>query len=326
MCAALVFGTANPALAARSGGRVGGSSFGSSRASSSFSSPSSRSSSSSSFGSSRSSSSYPAPTRGYTSRTTVITPAPSVSIGVGIPLGGYGYSSYGGTYGGGYVSDPLSTTAATLASTMAIVAIVMFTASSLKAASQQALAEPTTVAKLQVGVLRVGGARLKRDLDALAESADTGSARGLHALAQDVVLALMRHPECIAYADTATRGCSSPEEAESEFGSMALVERAHFKEETLTNVRGRGVRRARLSERSDEVDEYLVVTLVVAASGAWSLPAIKTPADVRAALRTIGGLSPTSTLAVELTWTPQADGDSMTADQLLIEFPNLKPV
>lgn len=45
-------------------------------------------------------------------------------------------------------------------------------------------AAPATVAKLQVGVLASGGARLKRDLDALAEAADTGSAQGLHALMQ----------------------------------------------------------------------------------------------------------------------------------------------
>jgi uncharacterized membrane protein len=72
--------------------------------------------------------------------------------------------------------------------------------------------------------------------------------------------------------------------------------------------------------------EYIVVTIVVGAEGNLQLPKIDNTDDLRQALRQIGGISSDRLLAVEILWTPQAEGDTLTTDDMLAEYPDLKLV
>lgn len=119
-----VLSSGGPALAARSGGRIGGSSFSSGRSSSSFSSSSSRSSSfSSSYSTPRS---YAAPSTYYSplSRSSVVThhstymTTPSVGVTFGIPMGGYP-----STYAPGFGAGDFLTVAAIVAGVFAIASV-----------------------------------------------------------------------------------------------------------------------------------------------------------------------------------------------------------
>jgi uncharacterized membrane protein len=60
--------------------------------------------------------------------------------------------------------------------------------------------------------------------------------------------------------------------------------------------------------------------------GNLELPKINSTDDLRQALRQIGGISSDRLLAVEVLWTPQAEGDTLTTDDLLAEYPDLKLV
>jgi uncharacterized membrane protein len=186
------------------------------------------------------------------------------------------------------------------------------------------------VTKIQVGLLAVAR-QLKAQLDAIAEKADTSDAAGLHALLQEVVLALLRNPQYCAYASGARKPAASARDLEAAFNAASLAERSKFSEETLVNVRGGDVKRARLrgasaAEAAAQSDELIVVTLLVASRGAaLDLPARVDSVDkLRSALRALGGLAAEQVLGVEVIWTPQAEGDSFSRDELTKDYPDMR--
>jgi uncharacterized membrane protein len=186
---------------------------------------------------------------------------------------------------------------------------------------------PVSVAKLQVGLLAAARG-LQDDLNRLALTADTGSAAGLAKLLQETTLALLRHPEYWAYGaseDKQTRLLS----AEQEFNRYTLSTRSTFSAETLSNVNNQ------LSQANPpialtgdgvmmEPGEYIMATLVVAAQGKLDLPNIRSTEDLRRALGQIGAIASDHLLAVEVLWTPQQSGETLTADEMISQYPDLK--
>lgn len=186
------------------------------------------------------------------------------------------------------------------------------------------------VTKLQVGLLAVARG-LKAELDALAESADTATNEGLRALLQEAVLALLRNPEYCAYAAASKRGgLASAAALEREFNAASLAERSKFEAETLVNFGGAALRRGALkpagaAAAAAQPDELIVVTLLVASRGAVPLPKrVDSVESLRTALRALGALRAEQVLGFELQWTPQAEGDSFSRDDLARDYPDLR--
>ncbi|MEO1622453.1 MAG: DUF1517 domain-containing protein, partial [Cyanobacteria bacterium J06632_3] len=50
------------------------------------------------------------------------------------------------------------------------------------------------------------------------------------------------------------------------------------------------------------------------------------PDDVRSAINKIGAISSEQLMALEVLWTPQVSGETLSADELIAEYPNLKLV
>eukprot|EP01023_Acetabularia_acetabulum_P000893 TRINITY_DN1033_c1_g1_i8.p1 TRINITY_DN1033_c1_g1~~TRINITY_DN1033_c1_g1_i8.p1 ORF type:complete len:303 (-),score=42.81 TRINITY_DN1033_c1_g1_i8:485-1372(-) len=172
-----IFGGANSAVAARSGGRVGGGSF------SSFKAPS-YSSSSSSFS--------PSYSGGHS--TTIIAP----SVGLGMPSFFFPvFPSYGFGYG-----SPVSSGFVNLILLAFVAFFLVQVVSSFTSRSDdevEAVGGPASVMKVQVGLL--GSARsLQQDLERMARQADTTSPQGLHFILQEIVLSLLRNPSYWIYA------------------------------------------------------------------------------------------------------------------------------
>ncbi|NEQ31450.1 MAG: DUF1517 domain-containing protein [Leptolyngbya sp. SIO4C5] len=296
LIAALVLGQAGSALAARGGGRIGGGSF---RA------PSRP---------------YAPPSRTYR----------GPSGGGYYPGGGFGFPflfpifGIGGGFGG-------------LFTILLFVAIANFLVRSFRNASESSSYEEATnptvsVARVQVGLL-ADARELQADLNRMAEMADTGSSAGLTQVLQEATLSLLRHPEYWAYAaaeDKQTRLLS----AEQEFNRFALTERSKFTGETLSNVNNqlRQADKPATLPGQDSADialsegpgEYIVATLLVGVQGDLSIPKVSSTQDLRQALNQIGAISQEKLLAVEVLWTPQASGETLTADELVAEYPNLK--
>jgi uncharacterized membrane protein len=291
----LALSHADGALAARSGGRIGGGSF---RA------PSSRS---------------------YTPRTY----APPGGGGY-YPGGGFGFPflipfwGIGGGFGG------LFTILIFLAITNFLVQTFRRVSSGEGEDLEYSSNPPVSVTRLQVGLLAQARG-LQTELDQIAESADTNSPQGRAEVLQEVSLALLRHPEYWVYAGGGTQQVKL-NAAESQFNRLSLAERSKFSEETLSNVNNQlkaALKKEALppaDQLSEAPGEYLIVTLLAATLGKLEIPDVNSADDLRQVLRRIGGISGDELLAIEVLWTPQAQGDTLTSDDILAEYPDLKLV
>ena len=292
----LALGHADGALAARSGGRIGGGSF-------------------------------RAPSRTYA------------------PPGGGGYYPYGGGFGFPFVIPFLGIGGGFggLFSILIFLAIANFLVQSFRRVSSGGTEEvdynsnpAVSVTRLQVGLLAEGRG-LQSELNKIAETADTNSAAGRAEVLQETSLALLRHPEYWVYAGSETQQARLGS-AEAQFNRLALAERSKFSEETLSNVNNQlKAATSKAALPAEQLDnptrlitegpgEYIIVTLLAATLGKFQLPAINSADDLRQVLRQIGGLPSDKLLAIEVLWTPQAEGDTLTSDDLLAEYADLKMV
>jgi uncharacterized membrane protein len=262
------------------------------------------------------------------------------------PMGGGGYGGgYG--YGGGGFGFPFMLPfmfggGGSLFTILIVIAIANFVLSSFRNASsgeggvsvseQDLTNPPVSVNTLQIGLLAEARV-LQTDLDRIALNANTSNSAGLAEALQESTLALLRHPEYWVYANAEgqqTRLMS----AEAEFNRRTLSERSKFQEETLSNYS------AQLKQKSatatlpaaDDAStllsqgpgEYILVTLIVASQGKLDLPKVQSAQDVKKALGQIGGVGAQDLLAMRVLWTPQANGDALTADDLTEAYPKLQ--
>jgi uncharacterized membrane protein len=301
----LVFSNAGNALAARSGGRIGGGSF-------------------------------RAPTRTYS--------APSG--GYRAPVGGYG-GGYGYGYGGGGIGFPflfpffgIGGGFGGLFGILIFFAIANFLFQSFRRVAADGENDVTgysnpkvSVGRVQVGLLAEARG-LQKELNQLGLSANTGSAIGRAQVLQESTLALLRHPEYWVYGAAQSQQ-TALEAAEAKFNQLALAERSKFTEETLSNVNNQlreGSAKSSVAANGGQLvetaapSEYIIVTIVVGTEGKLELPKINSSDDLSQALRQIGAISSDRLLAVEILWTPQAEGDTLTSDDLMASYPDLKLV
>uniref|UniRef100_A0A0D6QSM4 DUF1517 domain-containing protein n=1 Tax=Araucaria cunninghamii TaxID=56994 RepID=A0A0D6QSM4_ARACU len=286
------------ALAAKSGGRMGGSSFSSGRGSG-----------------------------GYSTRTYSASP-PSFSYSVPYAAP----SPFG--FGGGFFVRPTYGIGIGAGSGLFLLLLgflaVFFVSGFLSDRADSGLfvsSQKTSVLKLQIGLL--GMARsLQRDLDRIAETADTSTPKGLNYVLTETALALLRHPDFCVSGYSLADIKRSMEGGEERFNQLSIEERGKFDEETLVNVNSMWKRQqSRIKQRSDAfANEYIVVTIIVAAEGEHKLPTINSSADLREALKKLGSIPSHQTLAVEVLWTPQNEYDTLNERELLQDYPLLRPL
>lgn len=301
----LVFSNADAALAARTGGRISGGSFRRS-----------------------------VPSRSYRS-------SPSRSYSGGYSRGGYARGGYRGGFGFPFLIPFFGFGGGGLFSILILIAVANFLVSSFRniagdgeglnlggSSYDQNSANPAvTVNKIQVGLLAEARG-LKADLDRIAQTGNTASSTGLAKVLQETNLALLRHPEYWVYASAESEQTRLVS-AEAKFNHLALTERSKFQAETLSNVKqqiqdNNGILTKAADALTQAPGEYIVVTLVVAAQGKQKLPDIKSDQDLRQALNQVGSVSSDQLLALEVLWTPQAESDTLSADDLVAAYPHLK--
>ncbi|MGI0487553.1 DUF1517 domain-containing protein [Pantanalinema rosaneae CENA516] len=304
---ALAFGHGNDALAA-GGGRIGGGSF-------------------------------RAPTR--------VAPAPRSYAPPGGGYGGYG----GGYYPGGGIGFPflfpvfgIGGGFGGLFTILIFLGVANFLVQSFRRARStddslgyDAVSNPTiSVARVQVGLL-AEARELQTELNQIAASANTGSTEGLAEVLQETSLALLRHPEYWTHGNTTVQQTKLAA-AEAQFNRLALAERSKFSRETLSNVNNQlrqaptvgslpaGETNGALVESNQEPGEHIVVTLLVGTEGKLDLPQVNSSEDLRRALQQLGGVASDRLLALEVLWTPQAENEVLSKNDLLVEYPELRLV
>ncbi|WP_083887021.1 DUF1517 domain-containing protein [Nodosilinea nodulosa] len=180
-----------------------------------------------------------------------------------------------------------------------------------------------TVTRLQV-VLLAGARELQRDLDRITLEADLTTSAGLAAQLRATVLALLRHPDYWTYARAESQTVAGREKASELFERLSIQERSKFAVETLVNVGGEVQRRAMPNGPSNEVASHIVVTLLLGTADDRPLfQSVNSAADLRAVLQRLGSISPAYLLVYELLWTPQDPSDSLSADELIANYPDL---
>lgn len=309
----LAWAAPNAAEAARSGGRMGGSSgfrsSGGGGGARSYSAPSSSYSS----GLSSYSRAAPSLSSGYRAG------YGGSSLGLGTGYGSFFYPTVGMGYGfggGGFISG--------LFVVLASMVLVNVSMSMLRGGNDgvDGYTETCSVVKLQIGLL--GMARgLQQDLDTIASKADTSDPEGLQYVLQETVLSLLRNPSYCVYGYSDGSKVSGLGEAENKFNELSLAERGKFQSETLVNFGGRSRKGSSYGKASDMSNELIVVTILCAVEGKLKLPKVTSLQELKEALSKLGGVRPEGLLAVEVMWTPQEVGDTLSRDELVADYPLL---
>ncbi|XWS58307.1 hypothetical protein CRYUN_Cryun08bG0023000 [Craigia yunnanensis] len=185
--------------------------------------------------------------------------------------------------------------------------------------------ERTSVLKLQVGLLGMGRS-LQRDLNRIAEGADTSTSEGLSFVLTETTLALLRHPDyCISgYSSVDVK--RSIDDGEKRFNQLSIEERGKFDEETLVNVNNIKRQSTTSQKASGFSNEYIVITILVAAEGVHKLSPINGSGDLKEALQKLASIPTSKILAVEVLWTPQNENDTLSERELLEDYPLLRPL
>jgi uncharacterized membrane protein len=180
------------------------------------------------------------------------------------------------------------------------------------------------VVKCQIALLSTARS-LQRELQTYASAATTDTVVGLGSALQDVAMALMRYSDYWRAGAVQVQHTATLDDAERAFNQAIGQERAKLSEELTVNVEG--VRRQVAPQEtapSEEVGRYLVVTLIVA-TGYPEFTAYQTPAakDIEATLQRLGTLLTADLLALEVMWSPENPGDTLSEDELIAEYPEL---
>ncbi|PVH36190.1 hypothetical protein PAHAL_6G017600 [Panicum hallii] len=158
----------------------------------------------------------------------------------------------------------------------------------------------TTVVKLQVALLGLAKS-LQKDLNEIAEKVEASNQRWY---------------KFILTGDS----------WEQHFDKISIEERSKFDEETLYNLEG--IKRKKSYSRKPDGfrNEYIVLTILVAADGALKFPEVRNYADLEAAVETLNSIPARRIQGIQVLWTPQDEDDVLLAAKLLEDYPYLKPL
>ncbi|KAL2567047.1 hypothetical protein AAZV13_19G203600 [Glycine max] len=242
----------------------------------------------------------------------------------------YGPSPFGGVYVGPAVGVGVGAGSSFFLILVGFLAFVLVSGflSDRSEGSVLTAADKTTVLKLQVclvGLLGMGRT-LQRDLNRIAEVADTSTSEGLHYVLTETTLALLRHPDYCISAYSSVDIKRGIEDGEKRFNQLSIEERGKFDEETLVNVNNIKRQSTRSQRANGFSNEYIVITILAAAEGEHKLPSINGSGDLKEALQKLGSIPSSRLLAVEVLWTPQNENDTLSERELLEDYPLLRPL
>ncbi|XP_076892194.1 FLUCTUATING-LIGHT-ACCLIMATION protein 1, chloroplastic-like isoform X1 [Bidens hawaiensis] len=219
----------------------------------------------------------------------------------------------------------------------------------------------TSLLKLQVALSDTARS-LQKNLNQIAESVDTSTPKGIGYMLQETTLSMLKHLDygISGYSSVSinllhnqrsldpftchvkpylsesmfndilqvevNRGA---DECEKRFNKLSIEERLKFNKETLVNFNN--IRKQSAPSYTDLFDyeacnKYIVVTVVVAASGFHELPSVKSRELLKIALEKLASIPSNDIKAADVLWTPQKEDDSLTEKEVLKDFPLLLPL
>lgn len=223
---------------------------------------------------------------------------------------------------------------------VAIAAVFFFVIPAIKNAAErkrQAKLQAISVGRIQIGFDALSTIGLRDRIEGIVREADVGSAMGIWRMGQRVVENVLTQLDNVKYAGFAEDKERPPEEGEASFIALTNDARKMFEREIMRRD-GTGLKLTqRNSDKATElldedgdfgIAEYFVVTLIMAAqAGPIGLPEKLGPTeDVENALRAMMAVGSDRHIGFEVVWTPAAESDIMTRDELLTDYPQLAPL
>ncbi|MEC5029966.1 MAG: DUF1517 domain-containing protein [Oscillatoria sp. PMC 1051.18] len=176
-----------------------------------------------------------------------------------------------------------------------------------------------TISKLQIALLATATG-VQTELSQLSLNADTETETGLVELLQESALVLLRNSDRWSHVSSSSESINI-ENAESAFNKISLSERSKFSHESLVNVSGRISSRTTTNSNNVDLGSYLVVTLLAGTADDKPLfGEIRSVDELKEALEKLASVRSDYLMKFELLWTPQAEGESLTYDEMLSEY------
>ncbi|PWA52479.1 hypothetical protein CTI12_AA454430 [Artemisia annua] len=168
-----------------------------------------------------------------------------------------------------------------------------------------------SVLQLQVGLLGTAKS-LQTDLNEIAKSANTSTSEGFRYILKETILSLLRHPDYCISSYSSVDMMSSDKECEKQFNQLSIIERGKFDKETLVNFNNVKKQCATSHRSNADSNEFIVVTIIVAARGEHELPHIKNGAELKKTLEKLASIPSTNIMATEVLCAPQQENDTYT--------------
>ncbi|XP_022683564.1 COP9 signalosome complex subunit 3 isoform X3 [Setaria italica] len=111
---------------------------------------------------------------------------------------------------------------------------------------------------------------------------------------------------------------------EQHFDKISVEERSKFDEETLYNLEGIKKKKSYSRKPDGFRNEYIVLTILVAADGALKFPQVRNYADLEAVVEKLNSIPARQIQGIQVLWTPQEENDIVSEEKLLEDYPYLK--
>ncbi|KAG4210202.1 hypothetical protein ERO13_A02G032000v2 [Gossypium hirsutum] len=183
----------------------------------------------------------------------------------------------------------------------------------------------TSILQVQVG-LSAKARSLQKELTEIASTTDTSTAKGWNIILEETVSSLLHHPHCYLHGYSSVTHHWTIGSAEQQFQRLSKEERLKFDVETLVNVNNIKRQRAVVLNGDKGDKDRIVVTVLVAAQGAHKLPTINTTDNVKEALQYLADISSSKIKGVEVLWSPQDETDSLSVEELLENYPQMRRI
>ncbi|MEL7143402.1 MAG: DUF1517 domain-containing protein [Cyanobacteria bacterium J06643_4] len=179
-----------------------------------------------------------------------------------------------------------------------------------------------TVTQVQVA-LRASAREVQERFNEISTEYDWGTPAGLHEALQETALTLLRSPEAWTHVSTTSKTILTRERAKQYFDTLSMEERSKFAVESLVNVGG-NVRRRTISTKDDGPADYIVATLIVGTADDQPLfETIHTAEELSRVLKQLGAIALNYLMVYEMLWSPQDSSDSLTYEELLLNYPHM---
>ncbi|TNF22457.1 MAG: DUF1517 domain-containing protein [Deltaproteobacteria bacterium] len=221
-----------------------------------------------------------------------------------------------------------------------VIAVFFFVVPAIKNANErkrQAKLQAISVGRVQLAFDAMSTVGLRDRIEGIVREADVGSSMGIWRMGQQVLTSVLGELDHVSFAAFTEEKERPPEIGEEAFHRLTNDARSMFEREIVRrDQKGLALTQRNSDKATDLLDEdgdfgiaeYFIVTLVTAAqAGPIGLPETLGPQeDVENALKAMYAIGPDRHVGFEVVWTPAAESDILTRDELLTDYPQLAPL